>query len=352
MTRISALNQGQLASMGIKAPFRADPKLAGRAVRQQVKGVPITGEISAPAYEVSDVFSYQSYFDDNLQERALFRQNPNEPIVKSTLSEQIQVAGYGIALHPSSETPVAVQFDTGAQQGKSQTYRLKPGELIRPEGKEFENGQFSGFRWGLPFGWLGGGSATLVVLRATDCRVEWASDFNEVVYHRIRLPIQDPAGLPVVGGAYSGPLNWPQRFPWPLAMFGTDSLTQRGQPALSIAPTRTALSLRLAALTLDPAPNDGVMRMYWVGADVWAQTGPNAQGVGTISLADVRATDQIWGTWAQQAGAAAPFNSAFQTMLLTGEAERYAANAGALVLASLDSRLEGSFVDIVRWGHL
>lgn len=356
MTRMRPLSSADLRSMGISAPGSA-AKQAERvdAARIATQGKPLSGAVKAPAYEVSDVFSFQSYFDDTLMERALFRQSPNEPIVASTLSDPVQTAGYGLALTPSSETPVAVQFDTGAQQGQSPTYRLKPGEVVRPEGKaDGRPGFFTGFKWGLPFGWLGGGSATLVVLRSPDAEVRWATDHNEIVYHRIRLPIWDPTDVafPAAAGLYTGPINWPQRFPWPFAQFGTSSLTQRGQPGLAVMPTRTALSLRLATVTLAAAPADGVFRMYWVGADVWAQSGPNASGVGTISLADVRATDQIWGTWVQQAGAPAPFNSAYQTLLLTGEAERYAANAGALLMASLDPQLQGEFVDIVRYGRL
>ncbi len=347
------LSYAAARALGIVGPQAAPDKLARQqAARKQVRGGAPTGDVKAPAYEVSNVFSYQSYFDSTLLEKALFRQNVNEPIVASTLSEAVQTNGYGLALHPSSETPVAVQFMTGAQQGASTTYRLKPGEVIRPQGTEMnEDGSFSGFYWGLPFGWLGGGAAMLVVLRSPDSRVEWASEHAEVAYHRIRLQIVAPAALPVAAGAYSGALNWPQRFPWPAATFGTSGLSQRGQPALSIAPTRTALSLRLATVTIAGA-NTAAMRMYWVGADVWAQSGPNAISKSTISLADVRATDLTWNQWAQQGGAPAPFNAAYQTLMLTGEAERYAANAGALVLASEDAQLQGQYVDIVRWGRL
>ncbi len=310
-----------------------------------VKGQPISGSVEAPGFEVSDVFDFQSYFDNTLLHAALLRQNPNEPIVKSTLSEPIQISGYGLALHPSSEAPVAVQFMTGAQQGASQTYHIKPGQVVRPQGKEFKDGQFSGFVWGLPFGWLGGGSATLIVLRAPDARVEWASDHAEVVYHRVRLKILAPAAVSAAGGVYTGALNWPQRFPWPAAVFGTNGLTQRGQPALAVHPTRTALSLRLA--TVSNAVTAQSMRCNFVGADVWAQS-----STGSISLADVRAADIIWGDWAQQAGAVSPFDTAYQTLVLTGELERYAANAGALVLTSTVAALQDQYVDAVRWGRL
>lgn len=346
-TRARPLSQAELQSMGIFSAVKADPALMRQEARRVVKSKTLAGEVAAPAFELNDTFWYQSYFDDALQEKALFRQNPNEQIVKSTLHEDSTVSGYGAALHPSSESPVAVQFLTGGQQGASQTYHLKPGQLVRPQGAGFENGQFSGIRWGLPFGWLGGGAVSLVLLRSHDARVEWASDHVELAYHRIRLLIQDPAMVSVNAGAYNGPLNWPHRFPWPAAVFGTSSLTQRGQPALVVQPTRTAFSLRVAALV-----NPADVRLNWVGADVWAQGAPDSQGNTTTSLADVRATDITWGSWAQQAGAVAPFNSAFPTLLLTGEAERYAANAGALVPTSTDANLQNQYMDIVRYGRL
>lgn len=325
------------------------------AARAVVKGKPMSGAVPAPAVEFPAVFDYQSYFDDALAEKALFRQQPGQAIVESTRpSEPIQQAGYGIALHPSSQTPVAVQFETGAQQGRSPTYHLKPGQVVRPQGLGPDGGAgyFTGFTWGLPFGWLGGGSATLILLRSPDAEVHWTTEHSEIVFHRIRLEILTPAELEAAGGVYTGPLNWPTRFPWPFAQFGTNALTQRGQPVLAVTPTATEMSLRLATVTLGAPPDDGVFRIYFIGSDPWAQSGPNAQGKGSISLADVRAVDQIWGTWAQQAAAPAPFNSAFQTLTLQGDAVRYAANAGAVQLASLDPQLQGEFVDIVRYGYL
>lgn len=354
------MTKARLAAMGVRSPAQASKQAA-----KQVQGRSMSGAVKAPAFEVPGLFALQSYFDDTLSERALFRQNPNEPIVSSTMpTEPVQIGGHGLGLHPSSQCPVAVQFETGAQQGRSAVYHLKPGQVIWPQGETFKitedgnpevvPGFFSGFTYGLPFGWLGGGAATLVVLRSPEARVEWASDHSEVCYHRIRLKIWDPADLefPAAAGLYTGPKNWPTRFPWPFALYGTSSLTQAGQPVLSVFPTRTELSLRLATVTLGAAPADGVFRMNFVGADTWASGAPNAQNQAAISLADVRAVDQVWGTWAQQAGAPAPFNSAFQTLTLTGGAAHYAANAGALLLSSLDPQLQDQYVDIVRFGQL
>lgn len=318
---------------------------ATKSLTSGIKGRALTGEVNAPAYEVVGLFPFQSYFDSGLLETAILPQPPNQPIVPSTLSKPIMTAGYGLALTPSSQTPVAVQFFTGGQQGRSATYRLKPGEVIYPYGRPDgigNNGQFSGFQWGLPFGWLGGGSATLITLRTADAEVNWANDENELIYHRMRLQIVDAAALPVLAGAYSGPINWPQRFPWPAAVSGVNSLTQRGRPAIAVFPTRTALSLRLATVA------GSTMRMYFVGTNDF-----DTLSTGVADLTGVRATDIAWGTWAQQAGAVAPFNSTFEMQFLTGEAERLAADAGAVALAApVGNELINSFVDVVRYGKI
>lgn len=357
MSQFRPLSQAELAQVGIETLKRqADSRLnqpnhmllknqLRKRMKGSVNGRGASTDIDAPAFEVSNVFQYQSYFDSTLLQNALLRQAPNQPIVTSTMSDPIQVPGYGLALHPSSETPVAVQFLTGAQQGASPTYRLSPGETIWPHGRPGGRGvpgSFSGFVWGLPFGWLGGGAATLVVLRTADARVQWPTAYSEIIYHRMRLPILVPSAIPITAGLYSGAVNWPKRFPWPSATFGATQLSQGGQPALAVQPTRTSLSLNLA--TLNAASS---MRMYFAGSDDYGQTSTN-----TTNLADIRAIDLIWSLWAQQAGAVAPFNTAFQTMMLSGEAERYAANAGAVVLASSATALQNQTVDVVRYGRL
>lgn len=357
MSEIRSLTLEDMQALGATTARRGAAAVLKNAMKRRkfgaVRGKGNSGDVDAPAFEVSGTFVFQSYFDDALAEKALLRQSPNQPIVASTLNgglgtkNPVQVNGYGLGLHPSSETPVAVQFSTGAQQGSSPTYRLRPGQVIWPHGRPgglTKPGYFSGFNWGLPFGWLGGGSATLVVLRTADAVVTWPTDHIEIVYHRIRLNINTSAEINALisGGKYNGPINWPQRFPWPAAVFGANSLPQGGQPALAIQPTRTALSLRTSSLL---AASD--MRMYFVGSDPWAQL-----STGVIDLTDVRATDIEWGTWSQQAGVMPPFNSAFQTQILTGEAERYAANAGAVVLGAVDAALNDLKVDFVRYGRL
>lgn len=336
--RVRPMSQFEAAAKGVQT----QSSRAARAITSGVKGRPNSGEVNAPAYEVSNTFNFQSYFDYTNYAAGILPQPANQPIVPSTKSAPVMTAGYGLALAPSSQCPVAVQFFTGGMQGRSATYRMKPGEVIYPYGRPGdENGQFDGFQWGLPFGWLGGGTATLMVLRTADARVLWPSDHNEIIYHRLAIPIVAPAALPVTLAAYSGRLNWPQRFPWPNAISGSLGLNQRGKAAMGVFPTRTALSLRIETVA------GSTMRMYFIGTNDFGMTAN-----GQAQLTDVRAIDITWGAWAAQVGAVAPFNTPFQTQMLTGEAERFAADAGAVALASTAVELQGVNVDVVRYGRL
>src|SRR5260221_7507391 len=143
----------------------------------------ILPETSAPVQQISRLFLYQSYFDSTLLQNAILEQTRNSPIVESTVQEN-QIPGYAIGLHPSSQTPVAIQFKLGAQPSSSQAIVLKPGQVVRPHGlpRGMNSGAFSGFRWGLPFGWLGGGVATLLVFSTPDADVSWPGT-PEVIFH-------------------------------------------------------------------------------------------------------------------------------------------------------------------------
>jgi len=300
-----------------------------------VRGLALSGDVDAPAVEIAQKYTLQSYLDDTLGVAAILRQPPNEQIVPST-KKAYDLSGYALGLHPSSETPVAVQFRGGQQQGGSAVFRLKPGEVIRPFGAPGAPGKFSGFEMGLPFGWLGGGNATVVVFRTADSTVDWL-DRSEVIYHRIRVPVLQPADVPAVP-AY----NWPTRFPWPFAVSGPNVLPQKGTPILAVNPTRTLLRLRVADL-----PAAANMRVYFVGTDALAE-GPT----GAIDITDVAAVDVVWGTWSSIASA--NFATQYQTQYWTGELARLGANGGGVFFVddSGTAALDGLFVDVVRYGVL
>ena len=209
---------------------------ASQAVARGARGQTLGGDINAPAFEVTATYPYQSYFDDTLQQQAILPQPQNEPIIPSTLSNPIQIGGYGLALHPASEAPVSVVFDTGAQQGRSATYALSPGQIIRPFGRPDgvgNPGSFSGFRFGLPFGWLGGGAVKLMLLRTPDAHTLW-NGFPEIIFHRFRTQIIAASAVPADPTTLTPTpfYNWPKRFPWTHAI-GNQGLRQSGTPVLS-----------------------------------------------------------------------------------------------------------------------
>jgi hypothetical protein len=297
-------------------------------------------EISAPVSQISRQFLFQSYFDDTLLEKALLEQSANEPIVQSTSKEE-QIPGYAIGLHPSSQTPVAIEFRVGGQPSSSHAITLKPGQIVRPHGQPRGGGpgQFSGFRWGLPFGWLGGGMAHLLVFQTSDSDVLWPGN-PEVIFHRTRMQILDPAALP----ATRAPINWPMRFPWINAVRGATSINQRGQPNIGIVPTRVLMTLRLDTLA---APAD--MRLAFQGTNDF---GLDAAGV--IIPAETVGFHHTWGTWAPPAGGAGNLATTFQVDFLAERGMRLAADDGgvALIDMSVGGDLIDAFVDVVRFGTL
>ena len=205
---------------------------------------PLMPDSASPAQQISRVFTQQSYFDDALLEKAILAQKRNEPIVQSTFKEE-QIPGYAIGLAPWSQTVVAIQFKIGGQPTSSQALVLKPGQIVRPHGlpRGMASGSFSGFAWGLPFGWLGGGLATIIVFQTPDADASWPGD-SEVVFHRTRMRIKAPAAAPT-----NALKNWPLRFPWTQALQGANSVPQQGQPAVAITqPTQVLMRLRLTTL--------------------------------------------------------------------------------------------------------
>lgn len=201
--------------------------------------------VYSPCIQLATTFAYQSYLSSSLYQLAINLQRPNEPIVAGTLLSE-DIVGYGIGLHPSSETPVAIQFKgaTTSGTGASATIVLKPGEIVRPA-----DGAFSGFSWGMPYGWLGGGEANLIIFVTPEAWVDWSNDLREVIFHRVRLPILAPASVPTVANSR---LNWPIRFPWTNAFGGSTNVPQQGKPVVTVNPSKILLIVRKSSTTTNP----------------------------------------------------------------------------------------------------
>lgn len=184
------------------------------------QGAQILPRTDGPTVQISKIFIPQSFFDSTQLAQALVFQSQGQAIASGTLVES-QISGFAVGLAPSSQTPVAVQFKAGGSAGSSGAYILKPGQVVRPVGLV---GAFTGFSWGLPFGWLGGGMANLWIFQSPDAKVDWHGN-PEVVFHRTRITITQPGSANV-----NAANNWPLRFPWSQAI--SNGVQQQGSASL------------------------------------------------------------------------------------------------------------------------
>jgi len=306
----------------------------GRSEPRTVQFVPNT---RAPIQQLNYNFPYQSYFDQTLLQNALLEQPKNNPIVNPQLAG---LTGFGIGLHPSSETPVAIQVQTNGAAGGSTVYVLKPGMTIWPG-----SDSFSGFTWGLPFGWLGGGLATLLVFQTKDAVVEWDDD-NELCFHRATFAIKQPADLTAAGSFNNAPKNWPMRFPWAEAISGSSTVNQKGTPLIMMArPTKVIMALR-GATTLAAA---AAMRM------AFQQTNDlSVDATGASSATPSPVFEDV--NWPLFNSFGTSGNMASHNAMIVREQGigRLSADDGGMLLIDVSgaARLNGLFVDIARYGKL
>ncbi len=302
--------------------------------------------IDAPMQTISKIFDFQSYFDSTLLQKALLEQSPNEAIVASTMDEA-QISGYALGLSPASQTPVAVQFKVGSgQQSSSAPQILRPGDIIRPMGEKGK--AFSGFKWGLPFGWLGGGSATLVVFPNAEADAKWLGG-AEVIFHRARFAIKQPADLTLAGSFNNAPKNWPMRFPWSQALQSSGSIVQQSHPAIAIVePTRVMLALR--GITTVAAGAGARVRAIFQGSN----------DLGLDSAGDPVLTTPVFEeyTFPEFSSIGTSGNMATQNPALVfkdGVIARIAADDGGMLFvdnSTVAATLTDGFVDVVRYGRL
>lgn len=296
----------------------------------------ILPDTKSPGVSVTALFPFQSYFDDTLLQKAIAIQSANEPIVALTLKKE-EIGGYAVGLHPSSQTPIAFQPMVGNSAAGSQAVILRPGQIYRPHGKpDGRPGNFSAFSWGLPFGWLGGGVATLYVFPSADADVAWPGD-AEVIFQRQRMKILAPADLPTAANK-----NWPMRFPWTLASRGSTSISQAGQAAISISqPTRVLMSLRLTSM----ATADTMRILFHETNDM------DLDSAGAVIAAQARFVDYVWGTYSAAGGA--NLNTQYPVVEFTGPVARLAADLGGVQLIDMSAgTLTNAFVDVVRYGKI
>lgn len=294
------------------------------------------------AVQINDLFALQSYFDatpETLtpQGQAVLVQPKNEAIVPSTF-RATQQSGYALGLAPWSEAPVAVEFILGPT-GKASTLVLKPGQIIHPTGSE----KFTGFNYGLPAGWLGGGAVSLFVFKSQDADMKWTGIQSEVLFHRYRTKILAGAVGPITPPAYA---NLPTRFPWiknNRFLNGTLTEAQNGQGSIYISEvTKTLLVLQQGATVI--TPNNGC-RMVFFGTDPF--------GIGADGLIATNAQNFFFDIYWPDNTVLAGLGDANPIVSLPKEIGSVAANQwGFAIYAPAGSPLIGLDVDVCRWGRL
>lgn len=298
--------------------------------------LPGTAEVSGPAIVIPKLFAFQSYFDSTLLQKALISQPPNELIVKAT-EEEGQTGGYGVGLHPSSQTPVAIAL-IGAG-GSSSVYILKPGQVFWPQGSPFR-----GYRWGLPYGWLGGGMATLYVFQTREAEVRWFGN-PEIIFHRATFAVKQPTDLTSGGSFNNAPKNWPLRFPWTQALQGSNSVPQQGSAAIAVEPTRVEMVLRTAGAAL---ANPADMRILFQATNDFG-----LDSTGAVVLTYPVFETVTWGSYANL-GTSGNLATADELLERAQGIARLAADDGGVLMvdASGAAALSGLFVDVCRYGRL
>lgn len=285
------------------------------------------------------IFDWQSYLSTTLQEQAIMAMPISQDrIIPSTLNTE-QTRGIGFALSPSSECPVAVlpNQDRGGSSGAAVV--LKPGQVYYP------GGEFVSFRWGLPYGWLGGGLAQLFVLCEKTADLYWTND-AEVLFHRMTLPLQANTGNP----ATLAP-NWPLRFPWPNC-YDLNARLQGDQPTIVVQPSKIRLRLRATTIA---SPNQLTLRMLMSQTQDYDFT---SSPIGTaLPTAAGAFIDTTWPSFAQsgfQVGGAVTVEWPEQTF--TGGDLRLGGDSAIMTLIDVNNTLAGGetsyFVDVLRYGKI
>jgi hypothetical protein len=265
-------------------------------------------------------FAFQSYFSNALSATAILNQASGSSIVAST-KQSAQTPGVGVALHASSKSPVAIRFHGG---------NADSAEVILVPGQRLDVGAFDSFDWGLPFGWLGGGTVLLYVIHRPDAFVDLGGKPGPIPLQRLRLTI---------GNAFPGVLvaNWPAAFPWGGAVYGTDLTPQAGSPIVNVQPTRTALRLRSALA----APT--TLAFVWRGDDDF-DTGANGL---TVATADLTTADVSFPSVPAGSGAFPFAWLPTEISVLGGDS-----TCVTVIDANVGAPLNGAFIDVVRYGML
>ena len=233
-------------------------------------------------FQISKLFPYQSFFSTTALETAIQPQGAGQAIVSNAAApaEDVNIPGYGVALSPDSETPVAIEFRRSMGQSSSAMI-LRPGQVMFPFGRQEGDDAFSGFKWGLPAGWLGGGQAGLMVLRSPRAELHWLGR-PEVVFHRQTLDVLAVGAVVVPANVFP---NWPCRFP----SYGTritapsGILGQGGAPIVAVEPSKTLLRL----VTTTQLTKPSTVRFFFLETKEFDLSSAGVLGITAVAYEDV-----------------------------------------------------------------
>lgn len=248
------------------------------------------GPSSAPPVQKTFNYPLQSFFDARFSDAANYPTTAaaallSQPTPKGIVPNGRQIfdePGWGVALTPDSDCPQAVTFQGVKQASKSDPIILRPGQVFFPFGKKGEHQAFQSLEVGLPTGWLGGGWASLLVLKSPKAWVAFNASPKEVLFHRVQMRIRESS----LDAPVPAPTNWPTTFPWQRGRRGRYNPgtttpsgrfeDQNGTTTVAIRQvTRTLMVLRArnpaggAPLGLNGggAPPDNYMRLLWWSSD-------------------------------------------------------------------------------------
>lgn len=279
-----------------------------------------------------NLFPLQSFFDNTQLNQALIAQDTNSPIVDEI--DGVSVAGRTIGLHPDSQCPVAVRLKSKSGQV---VVTLTPGQVIHgaiPDG-------FTALDWGMPFGWLGGGLAKLVIADSDDALIHWPQQKVEVLLQRVRMKILADAAPSTTPAA--SVTNWPARFPWKNAYrynTGTPSspILQGGSPEIAAEISRIVMRLRVSNLA---APAS--MRILLQGTDDFDL---GSDGV-TLSYTDLSGVDV---QWPQAAGIT---SAPYPVLSLTDVPAVLRGDGAVATLSDMgNAALTNQYVDVLVYGKI
>lgn len=268
-----------------------------------------------PLTQIVGSFAYQSHFGT----ARILQQGVGDPIVGST-KQTGQTPGIGFALHPCSQSPVAIKLRGGQSDSA---------ELVLTPGQKIITGRFTGFDWGLPFGWLGGGRVVLYVIHREDANVSFPSARPAIIFHRLRLTV-------VNGAADAAPIvNWPLQFPWSNAVrvVAGSNQPQPAGPVFTIEPEATLFKLNTSPFNADVA-----LTLQIRNCDPF-----DLQAAGAAGYANV---NQFYALGFQSV------NGRAQVAWLPAEVARLAGDSAAVSILDTASVLGGETVDVVRYGRL